>query len=342
MISLERLFACLGYIVRANCGALRALGGTALVLGFGFCRAAILPCPPGQVMIVGSCVPVDWWSSGGGFSAEIAPWNGGLSAEVFPWNRLGDAWTRPDWIFPKEWSGQPGSDGSPPPPSGPSQKPKNPIVENGYEFLYAKGSERPGFGLYSYVLLTPSSPERAKAFLQAVFGLTPHVTAFGADIAQVNVIYIPLVKDTKQGAAVANADDATSRYSFDLARALIQSICQAPKIGSQVPSCQGGLSAGPYLFSYASPIGDGAKMEPPALFVDLTGYRQEAFPTIVDAYKAQVKRKDISDRKEIDAFSITVLSALETAAAWANPIQHAIGDVIQIVKPESGGNGEAK
>ena len=138
------------------------------------------------------------------------------------------------------------------------------------------------------MLLTPSSPERAKAFLQAIIALTPPTTAFGGDIAQVNVIYIPLTADTKQG-VVANANDATARYNFDLARALIQTICQAPKIGSGFQSCHGGLSAGPYLFSYAAPLGDGAHMKPPALFVDLTGYRPEAFPTIVDAYKAQVK-----------------------------------------------------
>jgi hypothetical protein len=336
MISLKRLLACLGYFIRANCGALRAFGGGALVLGlvpglgFGFCRAAILACPPGEVLIAGSCVPiVEWWSSGG------------FGDDIIPWKRLGEAWSAPNSIFP-EWRSGPSPPGPPSPPSGPSEKPTSPIVENGYEFLYARGSERPGFGLYSYVLLTQSSPERAKAFLRAVFALTPHASAFGADIAQVNVIYIPSTKGTKQGAVVANADDATARYNFDLARALIQSICQAPKIGGGVQSCHGGLSAGPYLFSYASPLGDGAHMAPPALFVDLTGYRPEAFPTIVDAYKAQVKREDISDRKEIDAFSITVLNALETAAAWANPIQHAIGDVIQIVKPESGGNGEAK
>jgi hypothetical protein len=335
MISPERRLACLGYIIRANRGALRAFAGAAFVLalGFGFCRAAFLACPPGQVLISGSCVPVvEWWKgSDGGFSADLFPWN----AKVVPDSGPLQSGPLPPGVdrCSSNWC----------PASQPSGKPTSPIVENGYEFLYDKGSERPGFGLYSYALLTPSSPERTKAFLQAVFALTPHVTAFGADIAQVNVIYIPLVKDAKQGAAGAtNASEATARYNFDLARALIQSICQAPKIGSRFQSCHGGLSAGPYLFSYAAPLGDGATMAPPALFVDLTGYRQEAFPTIVDAYKAQVKREDMSDRKEIDAFSITVLSALETAAAWANPIQHAIGNVMQIVKPESGGNGEAK
>jgi hypothetical protein len=325
MMSLERFLACLGDIVRAHCGALRAFGGATLVfvLGFGFCRAEIAECPPGQVRMAGVCIPIlEWGGNSGGFTNEI-----------IPWNRLGEAWKAPDSIFP-QWGSVRPPDGPSPPLPAPNAKPTSPIVDSGYEFLYTKGSERPGFGLYSYVLLTPSSPERAKAFLQAVFALTPHATAFGADIAQINAIYIPLLKDTKQGAVdAATNDDATAHYNFDLARALIQSICQAPKVGSGFQSCQGGLSAGPYLFSYASPLGDGAKMAPPALFVDLSGYRQEAFPTIVDAYKAQVKRKDISDREEIDAFSITVLSALEAAASLLNPIRHAIGDAVQIVKP---------
>jgi hypothetical protein len=228
-------------------------------------------------------------------------------------------------------------------PTSPSAAPKlSPatlrIIDNGYEFLYTQGAEKPGFGLYTYVLLTPASPERAKALLDAILASTPRVTAFGGDIAHIDVIYIP---STGGGAAPprANSGEVIARYDFDLARALIEAICEMPA-EEVFRICRTGLGAGPYLFSYASPVRKDAKVSPPVLFVDLTPIEKDTFPTFVEAYKQQIKSDDISDGQKINSLSIRILNIIETAKVFVDPVEHAVGDVIHLVTSD-GQNGKA-
>ena len=213
------------------------------------------------------------------------------------------------------------------------------IIDSGYEFLYAQGGEKPGFGLYTYVLLTPSSPERAQALLDAILASTPRATVFRNDIAHIDVIYIP---STNGGAAPpqANGAEVLTRYDYDLARALILAICEMPA-EEVVRICRTGLGAGPYLFSYASPVRKDAKVSPPILFVDLTPVAQGTFPTFVDAYKEQIKSDDITDGQKINSLSLKILNVIETAKVFVDPVEHAVGDVIHLVTSEDGQHGQA-
>jgi hypothetical protein len=217
--------------------------------------------------------------------------------------------------------------------SGPNQG----IIDNGYDFLYTKGSEKQGFGLYTYVLLTPMSLEREKALLDAIITSTPRVTAFGNDIARINVIYIPSAATV---ASQATSSEVSANYNFDLARALIATICEMPA-KEVVRICKSGLSSGPYLFSYASPLSKGMQIAPPVLLVDLSGIEEGAFTTFLEAYKEQIKSDDISDGQKINSLYIKVLNIIETAKVWTNPVEHAVGDIIHLVTSEGGKNGQA-
>jgi hypothetical protein len=91
---------------------------------------------------------------------------------------------------------------------------------------YSAGAERSGFGLYTYLLLTPSIPDRSKTMLDAISTYTASVTAFGDDTSRINVIYIPTKNSLKSEALKPyNKGDTYASYDFDLSRSLIAIIC---------------------------------------------------------------------------------------------------------------------
>jgi len=217
------------------------------------------------------------------------------------------------------------------------------IVGNGYQFLYSKGTERGGFGLYTYVLLTSSNSDRVKAMLEAVLKYTRQASALialGGNPVRINVIYIPLTPGRDPGRN-PEASEIASRYNFDLSQALIETICEmsAPEV---LEICKTGLGSGPYLFSYAHPIGKAGKLTPPVLFVDLTRIQPGAFATLVDAYKEQIKSNDISDGEKINSLYIKALNVIETAKAWTDPVAHAAADFVRMIPGGSDGDGKAQ
>ncbi|MGA8586458.1 MAG: hypothetical protein WB715_21955 [Roseiarcus sp.] len=80
---------------------------------------------------------------------------------------------------------------------------------------------------------------------------------------------------------------------------------------------------------------------PPLLFVDLSDVHKDAFSTFIDAYKQQIKRDDITDRRKIDALSLKVLNITMTAKDWVSPVEHAIGDIVHLISRDDG-NGKAE
>jgi hypothetical protein len=209
---------------------------------------------------------------------------------------------------------------------GPGQK-SPPIIDSGYDTFFALGSERLGFGLYTYVLLTPTNPDRTAAFIDRIVRSTPESRVFGDDISRINIIYLPSNRDG-------------SGYNYDLSRQIMIRICEMTALELET-ICEGGLSVGPYLFTYSSPIRDVENLVPPLLFVDLSDVHKDAFSTFIDAYKQQIKRDDITDRRKIDALSLKVLNITMTAKDWVSPVEHAIGDIVHLISRDDG-NGKAE
>jgi hypothetical protein len=221
-------------------------------------------------------------------------------------------------------------------------KPPSPrlsVLETGYSFLKVIGGEKLGYGLYSYAILVNDSDRSAK-FLSDVFGVgfnaIPPVEETAAPPSQKNTLYIPLkrnkAKEWSDGLKLGNeaslrAAYAKNFYDYKLSRALLDHLCDSPAEDIRT-ACEGDLSRGPFIFAYAKPASKLSPVPPPFLFMDLSDVHERAFPEIIAAFKAQVKREDISDGERIHTLRLTLLNIALTAADWLVPVQKAVADIV--------------
>ena len=213
------------------------------------------------------------------------------------------------------------------------------ILETGYSVLQELGKEESGYGLYSYAV-TGSDSIRSAAFLSQVFQSIPAVENTAADRAQINILYVPLKKDKVQkfadGVRVAFTDRNYSKlgteysrslYDYKMARAILNHICNPPAEPVR-EVCSGDMSRGPYIFTYAKPASSLEPVPPPFLLVDLSEVHQQAFGEFVSAFKAQVKREDVTDGARINSLRLKLLDIVLKASDWVSPIQKSIADIV--------------
>lgn len=228
--------------------------------------------------------------------------------------------------------------GSPPRPVVVSTGQTLRILDTGYAHLTALGKEQPGYGLYSYAIL-PSASTRANAFLTEMFKQVGDIASRPAPRQQLNILYLPMQGDKQMQFTVLQKTDgqtpeklgasyASTYYSYDTAQALLYHMCNPPH-DSVKDICQGDMSRGPYVFSYASPASKMESVPPPFLFVDLSDVHEKAFGEVLSAFKEQVKREDVSDRARIDTLRLRLLTITLTAADWVSPVQKALADIVR-------------
>jgi hypothetical protein len=206
----------------------------------------------------------------------------------------------------------------------------NAIIDSGYGPLYSLNSERRGYGLYTYALFSPGRRDRVRKFIEAIASYTPSVNVFGSDVSRINVIYIPATPPAGNTSTFEFFDGFFGRYNYDLSRQIITAICSIRS--SDVENvCKSSLSFGPYLFTYAHPIGDTKNLSPPVLFVDLSEINQQAFPTFIDAYKQQLKQDDITDGKKLYTLSMKLLNVILIAKDWISPIRHTVAGLVHFI-----------
>jgi hypothetical protein len=216
------------------------------------------------------------------------------------------------------------------------------ILASVYDYLYKAGTERPSYGLYSYVLFPGHSP-RAEHFLEGLFKTTSYVAVSLIDLENLNVIYLPTRADQlrslqlklTEGSAPSAGLFATQFYDYNFAQKLLAQICAVP--ADEIHDlCATDLSHGPYVFTYVRPASTLSPVPPPYLFLDLSNVHIRAFGEFIAAYKAQVKRIDYSDRERIDTLRLRVLNIVLTAADWIAPTKSAIADILHLAR---GGGG---
>jgi hypothetical protein len=211
------------------------------------------------------------------------------------------------------------------------------ILETGYSHLSELGKEEEGYGLYSYAIL-PSESRRAAIFLSQLFREIPSIGETGAQRSQLNIFYVPLKKDRENEFATliqasgANSEKMGAEYSrsfydYKIARALLNHVCNPPAASIR-RLCDGDLSIGPYIFTYASPASSMSSVPPPYLFVDLSDVHSQAFGELIAAFRSQLKRDDISDQARIRTLRLMILDIALTAADWVNPVEKAIADIV--------------
>ncbi len=89
---------------------------------------------------------------------------------------------------------------------------------------------------------------------------------------------------------------------------LVNKICNPP-IDAMQAVCANDLSSrGPYIFTYTKPASNLQPLPPPFLFVDLSDVHERAFAEFISAFKAQVKREDISDAVRLSSLRLRLLS----------------------------------
>jgi hypothetical protein len=238
--------------------------------------------------------------------------------------------------------------GCPPEPTSKARAPvpaglRPTILETGYSLLSQLGKEEPGYGLYSYAI-SVSGSQRTGALLAEIFKAIPDVQDTAADRAQVNILYIPVkpevAKEFAETATGLRADPLTLGgkyaerfYDYKMARALLNHVCNPPSDAMR-ELCAGDMSRGPYIFTYAHPASSLEPVPPPFLFVDLSDIDPKAFGEFISAFRAQVKRDDISDGARIGSLRLKILNIALMGAAWITPVQRAMSDIVHL----SGGN----
>lgn len=213
-----------------------------------------------------------------------------------------------------------------------------PILRSAYDYLYRVATEKPGYGLYTYLLL-PFSSARSERILIELFKTTSFVEISGVSYDRLNIIYLPtrpekvasLIPLVSDGSAPPGDLFLADYYNHTLARKLLAQVCNTPtQLLRKV--CDTDLSRGPYLFTYPRPASEVISLSPPYLFVDMSNVHERAFGEFFAAYKEQMKRPDFNDIGRIDNLRLRILSIVLTAADWIDPIRGAIADTIYMVE----------
>jgi len=210
------------------------------------------------------------------------------------------------------------------------------ILGSVYDYLYRPATEKPSYGLYSYVLL-PIFSARSERFLEELFKTTSFVSLSEITVANLNIIYLP-TREEKLTSLIPKIIDGSAPpvhlfaklfYDYPFAKKLLAQICESPsKVVYDV--CSSDLSRGPYLFTFVRPSSTLNPVPPPYLFVDLSSVHQRAFGEFVAAYKEQVKRSEYSDLERVKNLRLRILSIILTASDWISPVEGAIAEVVQI------------
>ena len=63
------------------------------------------------------------------------------------------------------------------------------------------------------------------------------------------------------------------------------------------------------------------------------GFHERAFNELLAAFKAQVKRDDVSDQARIRTLRLTILQVALKAADWISPVEKALADIVHSAAP---------
>jgi hypothetical protein len=183
------------------------------------------------------------------------------------------------------------------------------IIDSDYGYLYKIGEEDLRYGLYSYVLFSPSSSDSARKrrerFLEELFDSTftiPPDNGFNNDdFAKRNIIYLPTkqnkISDLNRiisgGSAPPAMEFAAEFYDYDRVNIFFHRICTKPP-ETILNFCMSGLSrGGPYLFTFPYPISTLTEIPPPFLFGDFSKFDERAFGELITVYKKRLKREEV-------------------------------------------------
>jgi hypothetical protein len=148
------------------------------------------------------------------------------------------------------------------------------------------------------------------------------------------------VRDAAESAELGR-EFSSALYDYRMARTILNHICNPPASAVR-KLCQGDMSRGPYLFTYAKPASVLVPIPPPFLFVDLSDVNPRAFGEFIAAFRAQVKREDISDGARVNTFRLTLLNIVLGAKDLVSPVRKSIADIVYTDGKITHGKGSSK
>ena len=196
----------------------------------------------------------------------------------------------------------------------------------GYQLLPSDEPEAPGYGLYSYVLLShrPSESEKSayKAFLRAFLGLpTSASLAKYLPKSRINITYIPVTRQVNILESVPvekQLDLMLEIYDYGRATALL----------TRFPDK---VNAGPTIASVLKPL-SGDPDPHPVLLQDLS----RAQPNLMDAYVTkfvrQVAQRDFATARTLPSFELKLRDLLEVTAVGLGMSKDAVKSWVTFAK----------
>ncbi|RQO63052.1 hypothetical protein DBR47_00295 [Paucibacter sp. KBW04] len=179
---------------------------------------------------------------------------------------------------------------APPPAPAPAPSPKGPtaavqppsLAGHAYQFFKELGSERGGFGAYSYVLLHSGSdllkPDVAKRYAHVLAVLQREreaSTVAASEAAMVNLFCLP-------GSVSSYADDLGKQILFRAQSGLLTRPEMKKRLGPK-----GG--SGPFLITLPVRLSE-ARSSTPLLFVDLSLYPEDTVADLLSSYMSDLLR----------------------------------------------------
>ena len=193
-----------------------------------------------------------------------------------------------------------------------------------------------GYGLYT-ALLTRTANSNTTAVMADLFATTGKAGDAAIKPENLNLILIPVknagdadqaLASARYEADAAAATIAQKHYDFDLAAALLASVCRPARGADVMKACGTTAPDGPLLVTSQRPLGgtipDGEKL----LVVNLSNTPKGAIAEVLAAYRAQILRKDFADRAEVDSWRLKFLNHLLEAATLLPKIKKAYAGLV--------------
>jgi hypothetical protein len=214
------------------------------------------------------------------------------------------------------------------------------VLDTAYAPLFEPGKETPGYGLYSYLIMT-ANDARATAMLTAILQETHTPDAARLEWPkheQLNLLLVPMQQASRnlcnavtagslQGCGEGGLAEAVKAYDYDRAQTFLYRMC--PTKSSALPRlCSQGAHIGPYLFTYRRPASAMPEFEPPFLLVDLSHVDPAAFAEYFAAYKAQVQTDPTRD-DGVNSLRLKVLNLVMAGVGLLIPVKTAVADMLQ-------------
>lgn len=186
------------------------------------------------------------------------------------------------------------------------------LIDSEFSVFSTVQPESHGYGRYTYVLLahSPEQAARNHRLLQELVEGTPYLgSLFGITKKQLNLFEIPVAGNrrlTDQTDAARIERTIESRYDYGAARSLLDKVCMSGQVRySSV--CRTSRDVGPYLLTYAHPVGPHSRLTMPYLLIDLSDVDADLLPYYIREMKAQALSPSLTDTGRIYSMKNTIL-----------------------------------